>query len=81
MFNYKQLLKVAFIGVMWLATALGGFSLGKQAGVQVGVEAYHRQCTIGGIIVGSDGTVVGCQPLGKLSQPELESFKNNSKPS
>lgn len=53
-----------------------GLNAAYNKGIKDGIAGYHRQCMLGGYIVGEDGSVVGCQFLGKL--PPEDALKKES---
>jgi hypothetical protein len=53
-----------------------GWNYAYDKGIKAGINGYHKQCIPGGYIVGEDGSVVGCQFLGKL--PPEDALKKES---
>ena len=62
---------IAIVILGLITTGFGGAWIAHDSAVQEGVNKYHDQCLIGGIIIRpSDRTVVGCQPLGVIPKEE-----------
>lgn len=59
-----------------LGTTALGYWTGKENGIAEGIDSYHKICyNVGGYVVDQgDGSIVACQPLTQLSEPELKNF-------
>lgn len=72
----KRLLGALAALLALLGTTVLGYWTGKEDGIAEGVDKYHNLCyNVGGYAVDqNNGTVVMCQPLTQLPEPELKNF-------
>lgn len=68
---------VAFTyGIVGKAAYEQGRTVGKEEGVVKGLELYQNYCyNKGGPVIGNDGTVIACEPLGLIPKEELDRMK------
>ena len=49
-----------------------------EVGISAGINAYHGQCLVGGIIINAEGYAIMCKPLAKIPKEELPNFTDNA---
>jgi len=61
---------------MTIAGAYFSHKWAYETGIIRGIEAYHAQCLVGGILVDSEGQAVMCAPLSKAPPEEKQTYKD-----